>query len=206
MLQWGQKLDLRQIYDHRLAMVLQRNIASNMVLLVEGRIEFKNRLFPCVVAISDRSVLFKNHPDQSLKNQYVILQPEPTLAFHQGDAGLCRLELDPESYQWSLDVDLDLEGIVLVVEVQIAIADKNLGVDILYIEVVTERSKDLPGFVYLARVKDTVIATEAETPAVIELQLGIQADNRRVKSMVLSISRPISSWPGSTSILIGSWK
>ena len=92
------------------------------------------------------------------------------------------LELHPETHQWSLDIDFELDGIILKVDVKIAVTDKYLGGDIPHLEVVTQQSDALPGSIYLARIKDTVIATDTEAPAVIETQQGIQADNGRVES------------------------
>ncbi len=48
------------------------------------------------------------------------------------------LELHPETHQGSLDIDFDLEGFILIVEVKIAVAGKDLGGDTSQLEVVTE--------------------------------------------------------------------
>ncbi len=106
------------------------------------------------------------------------------------------LELHPETHQGSLDIDFDLEGIILIVEVKIAVADKNLGGGFFYLEVVTEQSDALPGFIDIAHVKATVIATDTEAPAVIESSQAIQADNGRVELDGLAYPQAVIEYTG----------
>ena len=106
------------------------------------------------------------------------------------------LKLHPETHQGPLDIDFDLEGIILIVEVKIAVAGKKLGGGFLYLEVVTEQSDALPGFIDIAHVKAAVIATGTEAPAIIESYQGIQADNGRVELDGLAYSQAVIEYTG----------
>ena len=79
------------------------------------------------------------------------------------------LELPPDTHQRSHYIDFYREGIILIVNVEIAVAGKYLGGDVTHLEVVTQQSDTLPGFIDIAHVKATIITADAEAPAVIEL-------------------------------------